>query len=68
MGTTSAPLVAYLFLFCDEREFMLSVSENNQPDVIKGFYSAPRYLDDLLNIDNNFFDSMSTVFTLQNFN
>ena len=30
MGTNCAPLVADLFLFCYERDFMLSLSENNQ--------------------------------------
>ena len=37
---------------------MLSVSEDNQSGVIETFNSTFRYLDDLLNIDNNFFDSM----------
>ena len=58
MGTNCAPLVADLFLFCYERDFMLSLSEENQSDVIEAFNSTSRYLDDLLNIDNNFFDSM----------
>ena len=58
MGTNCAPLVADLFLFCYMRDFMLSLSEDNQSDVIKAFNSTSRYLDDLLNIDNNFFDSM----------
>ena len=58
MGTNCAPLVADLFLFCYERDFMLSLSEDNQSDVIEAFNSTFRYLDDLLNIDNNFFDSM----------
>ena len=31
---------------------------NNQSGVIEAFNSTSRYLDDLLNIDNNFFDSM----------
>ena len=58
MGTNCAPLVADLFLFWNERDFMLSLSEDNQSDVIEAFNSTSRYLDDLLNIDNNFFDSM----------
>ena len=58
MGTNCAPLVADLFLFCYERDFMLSLSEDNQSDVIEAFNSTSRYLDDLLNIDNKFFDSM----------
>ena len=58
MGTNCAPLVADLFLFCYERDFMSSLSEDNQSDVIEAFNSTSRYLDDLLNIDNNFFHSM----------
>ena len=54
MGTNCAPLVADLFLFCYERDFMLSLSEDNQSDVIEAFNSTSRYLDDLLNIDNDF--------------
>ena len=34
------------------------MSEDTQSDVIEAFNSTSRYLDDLLNIDNNFFDSM----------
>ena len=37
---------------------MLSLSEDNQSDVIEAFSSTSRYLDDLLNNDNNFLDSM----------
>ena len=37
---------------------MLSLSEDSQSDVIEAFNSTSRYLDDRLNIDNNFFDSM----------
>ena len=58
MGTNCAPLVAGLFLCCNERDFMLSLSEDNQSDVIEAFNSTSRYLDDLLNIHDNFFDSM----------
>ena len=57
MGTNCVPLVADTFLFCYERDFM-SLSEDTQSDVIEAFSSTSRYLDDLLNIDNNFFDSM----------
>ena len=58
MGTNCAPLSADLFLFCYESDFMLSLSEDNQSGVIEAFNSTSRYLDGLLNIDNNFFDSM----------
>ena len=48
MGTNCSPLVADLFLFCFERDFMKDLSSNNQADVIKAFNSTSRYLDDLL--------------------
>ena len=58
MGTNCGPLVADLFLFYYERDFMLSLSDNNQAYVVKAFNS--RYLDDLLNIDNPNFAQMVT--------
>ena len=58
IDTNCAPLVADLFLFCYERDFMLSLSDDNQSKVTETFNSTSRYLDDLLNIDNNYFDSM----------
>ena len=58
MGTYCAPLQADLFLFCYERDLMLSLSDDNQPEVNETINSTFRYLDDLLNIENNFFDSM----------
>ena len=58
MGTNCSPLVADLFLFCYERDFRLSLSDDNQSEVIEAFNSTSRYLDDILNIDNTFFDSM----------
>ena len=33
MGTICAPLVANLILFCYERDFMTSLSDNNQADI-----------------------------------
>ena len=58
MSTNCAPLGADLFLFCYERYFMLSLSDNNQTDIIEAFNSTSRYLDDLLNIDNSYFEQM----------
>ena len=58
MGTNCAPLVADLFLFCYERDVMLSLSDNNQSDIIEAFNFTSRYLDDLLNIDNPYFEQM----------
>ena len=58
MGTNCAPLVADLFLFCYERDFMKKLSSDYQADVIKAFNLTSRYLDDLLNIDNPYFEGM----------
>ena len=58
MGTNCAPLFADLILFCYERDLMLSLSDNNQAEFIEAFNSTSRYLDDLLNIDNSFFEQM----------
>ena len=73
MGTNCAPLVAGLFLFCYERNFLLSLQGNNQTDIIEAFHSTSRYLDDLLNIDNPYFQQMvgqiyPTEFQLDNAN
>ena len=57
-GTNCAPLVADLFLLCNERDFMLFQSDNNQTDIIEAFNSTLRYLDDLLYIDNPYFEQM----------
>ena len=37
---------------------MLSLSDNSQADIIEVFNSTSRYLDDLLNIDNPYFEQM----------
>ena len=43
MGTNCAPLAAGLFLFCYERYFMLSLSDNKQGDVIEALNPTSRY-------------------------
>ena len=58
MGTNCAPLVADLFLFCYERDFMTSLSDIKQAEIIEAFKSTSRYLDDLLNIDHPYFEGM----------
>ena len=58
MGTNFAPLVADIFLFCYQRDFMMSLSDDKQADVIDAFNTTSRYLDDILNINNVYFDNM----------
>ena len=60
MGTNCAPLVADLFLFCYERDFMMSLSDDRQADINDAFNTTSRYLDDILNIDNVYFDNMES--------
>ena len=51
-------LVADLFLFCYERDFMMSLSDDKQADVIDAFHTTSRYLGDILNINHVYFDTM----------
>ena len=58
MGAYCAALVANLFLFYYKSEFMLSLSDDKQADIIDAFNTTSRYLDDILNIDNLYFDNI----------
>ena len=58
MGTNCAPLVADLFLFRYERDFMMSLSDDKQADVIDAFNTTSRYLDDILDINIVYFDNI----------
>ena len=40
MDTNCAPLVADLFIFCYERDLILSLSDSNQTDIIEAFNST----------------------------
>ena len=46
----------WFILYCYERDFMDSL--NHQADVIEAFNSTSMYLDDLLDIDNPYFEGM----------
>ena len=50
MGTNCAPLVADLFLFCYEGNFMMSLSEDKQADIIDALNTTSRYLNDFLTL------------------
>ena len=58
MGTNCTPLVADLFLFCYEVDFMMSLSNDKQTNIFDAFTTTSRYLDDILNINNVYFDNM----------
>ena len=47
METNCAPLVADLLIFCYERDFMESLSRENQDDIIEAFNFTSRYSYDM---------------------
>ena len=56
MGTNCAPLIADLFLYCYERDFMSDLQKSKRFDLIDMFNDTFRYLDDIFTIDNLEFD------------
>ena len=60
MGTNCALLKTDLFLFCYERDFMMSLPDDTEIDIIEVFNSSSRYLDDLSIIDNPHFEEIVT--------
>ena len=54
-------MVLLLYLICfysDMKDFIKGQSSDNQSDIISAFNSTSQYLDDLLNIDNPYFEGM----------
>ena len=56
MGTNCAPLIADLFLYCYERDFMSDLQKSKRHDLIDMFNDSSRYLDDIITIDNPEFE------------
>ena len=56
MGTNCAPLIADLFLYCFERDFMTKLQKSKRTDLIDMFNETSRYLDDILTVDNPDFE------------
>ena len=57
MGTNCAPLIANLFLYCNERDWMSDLHKSKRHDIIDMFNDTSRYLDDIFNIDNPAFET-----------
>jgi hypothetical protein len=49
-------LIADLFLYCYEVDFMSSLSPTSHQDIIHAFNNISRYLDDILSMNNPYFD------------
>ena len=52
MGTNCAPLIADLFLYCYESDFMSNLQKCKRFDLINKFNDTSRYLDDIFTIEN----------------
>ena len=68
MGTNCAPLVSDLCMFCYETDFMMSLSDDKQTDIIDAFNTISSYLVDILSINNIYFDNMVRKYTMRSFN
>ena len=47
---------------------MMSFSDDRQADILDSFNTTSRYLDDILNIKNVYFDNMVSQHTIQSSN
>ena len=56
MGTNCAPLIADLFLYCYERDFMSDLHISKRHDLQDMFNDTSRYLADIFTIDNPEFE------------
>ena len=56
MGTNCAPLIADLFLYCYESQFMAKLhKDSTKSDLIEKFNNTHRYLDDIFALNNSDF-------------
>ena len=62
MGTNCALLIADLFLYCYERDFMPNLQKSKRFDLIDKFNDTSRYLDDIFTIDNPAFTENIPVY------
>lgn len=57
MGTNCAPLIADLFLYCYESQFMARISKDpSKQHLVQKFNNTFRYLDDILALNNDDFN------------
>ena len=53
MDTNCAPIIADLFLYCYERDFISNLQKSKRFDLIGKFNNTSRYFDDIFTIDNH---------------
>ena len=56
ISTNCAPLIADLFLYCYEKDFMSNLHKSKKLDLIDKLNDTSRYLDDILTIDSPEFE------------
>ena len=67
VGTNCAPLIADLFLYCYERDFMSDLQKLKRFDLIDMFNDTSRYFDDIFTIDNPEFENIFLIYIQLNF-
>ena len=66
MGTNCAPLLADLFLYSYEAEFIQTLIKSGKRHIAKSFCFTYRYIDDVLSINNpNFGNYIDDIYILQ---
>ena len=60
IGINCAPWLRIYSCFIMKKDFMISVSDDKQADIIDTFNTTSRYLDDILSIKNIYFDNMES--------
>ena len=67
MGTNCAPLIADLFLYCYERDFMSNLQKSKRFDLIDKFNDTSRYLEDIFTIDTLHLLNIFPIYIRENF-
>ena len=68
MSTNCAPLIATLcnLFYYAMKDFMASLLHHEEAEIIQAFDTTSKYLDDLLHIDNSYFEGIvSRIFPLK---
>ena len=55
VDTNSAPLLADLFLYLHETDFILELLKKNEKKLARSFNFTSRYIDDVLSLSNSMF-------------
>ena len=66
MGTNCAPLLADLFLYSYEADFIQGLLKKNEKKLAQFFYFTFRYIDDVLSLNNaSFGDFVDRIYPIE---